>query len=144
MGPPPSPHRLDMISWIPKGFHFKAPGGDPHINFLIKLFAKVTQSAKWGQIPHQHIISFHLNYQPHLYIKCPDFMKGTPLLLNKLLQLVLFYYIKSVTWHTDLCLLYDPFSELGTKFGSHNKFYLIFWTNFWLVTWTTGEEMVIF
>ena len=89
-------------SWIPKGFHIKAPGSDSHINFLIKLFAKVTQSAILGTILHQHAISFHLHHQLHLYIKWPDFMKGTTLLLYELLQLVLFYYIKSDTWHTDL------------------------------------------
>ena len=109
-----------MTSWIPKGFHIKAPRSDSHINFLIKLFAKVTQSAILGTILHQHAISFHLHHQLHLYIKCPDFMKGTTLLLYELLQLVLFYYIKS-----DMCCtdgvnrsyesLWHPNEELGAN-----------------------------
>ena len=35
-----------------------------------KFFAKVTQIANFCKIPHQHAISFHLSYQPHLYGLC--------------------------------------------------------------------------
>ena len=75
------------------------------VSFGFMQFDKFSLALKnWiqGQSPGTFLVSFHLGYQPHLYVRCRNFMKGMPLLLNNLVQLVLFYYIKSNTLRRDL------------------------------------------
>ena len=71
-----------------------------HLPTFWKIVCKCDSIRKFGPNSSSacHKLWFEL-YQPHLYIKCPDIMKGTPLLLDKLDQLL---YTKSDTSHRDV------------------------------------------